>query len=205
MTAILFYEFAQKMARVIKGDITNGDFTFRLFTAVLPEKKKDLIENIPEATLRGYYNGSSDITRIAKKIYADASATSFEKFVNDQSKNARTKLSEVFSSDLTDITPDNAGKLLSKLFLEIIKDAAEDFDFREPTESNGEANSLSKEFVQNKDNRAIHAQVTQHGTNCLTITSYAPMSLTFPSGGGVQSQLKLVILYRYIFTFVSCI
>ena len=43
MTAIFFYEFAQKIGSVIKGKTTNGDFTLRLFTAILLEKKKDLI------------------------------------------------------------------------------------------------------------------------------------------------------------------
>lgn len=175
---LFFYEFAQKIGSVIKGKTTNGDFTFRLLTAVLPEKKKDLIEDISDSTLRHYYNGSSDITQIAKKIYADANTASFERFINDYGKNARTKLSEVFSDELADINPDNAGKLLSELFLEIIKDAAE--DFREPAED-----SITQE--RTIDCGTIHAQVTQHGTNCLTITSYAPMSLTFPSGGGYNN------------------
>lgn len=169
MTAILFYEFAQKMGSVIKGDITNGDFTFRLFAAVLPEKKKDLLGNISDSTLRNYYNGISDITRVAKRIYADASAASFENFINDLGKGAKTKLSEVFSDDLTDITPDNAGKLLAKLFLEIIKDAAE--DLIEPTES--------KDTASQSEDKEQSSVYNIYGGNNVNINNTGTMNFNF--------------------------
>lgn len=185
MIMIFFSEFAQKMGRVIKGKATNGDFTFRLLTAVLPEKKKDLIGNIPNSTLRNYYNGISGITQIARKIYADASTASFEKFINDHGKNARTKLSEVFSDVIPEITPENTGKNLAKLFLQIIKDAAE--DIRDLTGDN-----ISEEVVKTveSDRTIINAHVIQNGADSksFTITSYAPISLTFPSGGGGYSN-----------------
>ena len=180
MPAILFYEFAQKMGSVIKGKITNGDFTFRLFAAVLPEKKKDLLGNIPDSTLRGYYNGNSEITQVAKRIYADASAASFENFINDLGKGAKTKLSEVFSDDLTDITPDNAGKLLSKLFLEIIKDAAEEND--ESREENMESDEYSETIETDKT--IIHSHVTQNGINNKVLTFTAPVTLNISNGWG---------------------
>lgn len=191
---MIFCEFAQKLSSVIQGPIRNGSFAYTLFEVLLPTNKRGEIE-FNEDTFRRYYNGSSSIKRIAKKIYADASMASFERFINDYGKNARTKLSEVFSDEFADITPDNAGKLLFELFLEIIRDAAEDND--ESLEIIGEdespeiiENDKSPETIEAEKKTVdvhqgnIHAHITQQGTNCLTITSYAPMSLTFPSGGG---------------------
>ena len=122
---MIFSEFVQKLSSVIQGSERNGRFVYTLFEVLLPENKRGALK-CKEDTFRRYYNGQSNITRIAKKVYADANRKSFENFINDYGKSARTKLSEIFSDELTDITPYNAGKLLSELFLEIIKNAAEE-------------------------------------------------------------------------------
>ena len=163
MIMIFFSEFAQKMGRVIKGKATNGDFTFRLLTAVLPEKKKDLIGNIPNSTLRNYYNGISGITQIARKIYADASTASFEKFINDHGKNARTKLSEVFSDVIPEITPENTGKNLAKLFLQIIKEAAQETQETLENEKHGNV------YMNGKYNYSYSYNINNSGTMTIGI------------------------------------
>lgn len=120
---MIFSEFVQKLSSVIQGSDSNGHFVYTLFGVLLPENKRCALE-FKEDTFRRYYNGQSNITRIAKKVYADANRKSFEDFINDYGKDARIKLSEIFSDELTDINSYNAGKLLSELFLEIIKNAA---------------------------------------------------------------------------------
>ena len=120
-----FKDFAYQIGLVMKGNSTTSSFTHTLFDAILPEKKKNLLDGISENTYKAYYNGKTKITGIAKKIYPDVNPNLFKDFISKQGANINKKLSETFSSVLPEISPANAGSVLAELFYQIIKKAAE--------------------------------------------------------------------------------
>ncbi|MBR0233090.1 MAG: hypothetical protein IJQ57_09640 [Synergistaceae bacterium] len=63
-----FKDFAYQIGLVMKGNSTTSSFTHTLFDAILPEKKKNLLDGISENTYKAYYNGKTKITGIAKKF-----------------------------------------------------------------------------------------------------------------------------------------
>ena len=118
---MLFTDFAHRCADTIKGKNSTSVFVRTLFEAMLQSKDIKLLDGIPDNTFKSYYNNSTGISGIAKKIYKHASVESFKDFLNQHEKKA---LCKSFSDGLPNINEENASELIANLFYEIIEDAA---------------------------------------------------------------------------------
>lgn len=121
---MLFCEFAQKLSPALRRDENTVRFTRTLFESILPEDKKDLLNGISENTFKAYYNGHSSIAQISKKIHLNVKKELFEDFIYQHERNAILKLCNIFSETFPNISNNNTGKLLAKLFFQIINEAA---------------------------------------------------------------------------------
>ena len=121
-----FMDFAHRIGRVLRGADNQSAFTKSLFEMILPEEKNYLLENISVSAWKSYFNGSAQITRLAKKINAYTDPMLFEPYINDQEEPAIQKLCDAFSDELPEICISKAGEMIAALFDRIIDEAAAD-------------------------------------------------------------------------------
>ena len=121
---MLFKDFASKLNPFLAKGESTAAFTRTLFETIISEKNYDLLDGRSEDTFKAYYNGQTQITKLAKEIAPDIDAEEFVEYINDQSDKTRNELSKVFSDVLPGINTQNTGKMLANLFVQIIIEAA---------------------------------------------------------------------------------
>ena len=119
-----FSDFANMLGQVLRKEENTVRFTRTLFEAILPEEKCYLLEGIADDTFKSYYNGSTGVTVLARKINADVKVEAFAKFIKAQGKVTVQKLCENFSNVLPEIDVNNTCKMIAELFDKIIMEAA---------------------------------------------------------------------------------
>lgn len=150
---MVFKDFAQRNASVMKKNSTTSAFVRTLFEAMLPNRKKGLLDGISDNTFKSYYNGHASIDSIAKKIYADINTKLFIEFIAQHGKNAIQKLCDAFSDYLPDINPENAGEKIAELFYQIIREATEkDINISASNEQTYNHQSINQGIIYNQQN-----------------------------------------------------
>lgn len=121
---MLFKDFASKLNPLLAKGESTATFTRTLFEIIIPERNYDLLDDRSEDTFKAYYNGQTQINKLAKEIAPDVDAEEFVEYINNQSDKTRNGLSKIFSDVLPGINAQNAGKMIANLFVQIIIDAA---------------------------------------------------------------------------------
>lgn len=121
---MLFHEFAGKLSSVIRAGGSTDKFTRTLFASIVTDEGQDILDEYKPSSYKGFYNGNTSISRIAKKVNAYVDPMEFSAYIHEFSDAAIEILCTVFADQIPDISPDNAGDKLAKLFVSIITDAA---------------------------------------------------------------------------------
>ena len=121
---MLFKDFASKLNPLLAKGESTATFTRTLFETIIPEENYDLLDSRSEDTFKAYYNGQTQITKLAKEIAPDVDAEEFVEYIDDQSDKTRHELSKIFSDVLPGINAQNTGKMIANLFVQIIIEAA---------------------------------------------------------------------------------
>ena len=124
---ISFSEFAHILFTVIGNGDNTSAFTKTLFLNIIDYEDSgiDAVSSRSAPTYKAYYNGHSNITRLAKQINHFISKERFSEFIDNLPDEAIDSLCEHFQIYLPEIKYSNVGFYLSDLFSSIIKEAAE--------------------------------------------------------------------------------
>ena len=121
---MLFTEFVQKLASVIRAGSNTGQFARSIFEAIITDEGQDILEEYTPSAYKSYYNGNASINRIANKINAYIEPMEFSSYIDNFSDAAVENICTVFGDDIPGICPSDAGEKLSELFVSIITEAA---------------------------------------------------------------------------------
>jgi len=119
-----FMEFAQILHPIIGGSSNQGTFVKTLFDAIITDDGQSALDEQSDVTYRSYFNGSTGISRIAKKISPYIESENFVSYIDGFSDETVSSLCDSFRSLLPEINSFNAGRQLADLFLLILKEAA---------------------------------------------------------------------------------
>lgn len=119
-----FSVFVQRLFSAISAGSSTAAFTRSVIEAILTDEGQEILAEYKESSFKGFYNGHSSITRLAKKINAYIEPMNFESYIEQFSDAAVQNLCDLFASDLPGITPHNAPELLADIFASILTDAA---------------------------------------------------------------------------------
>lgn len=119
-----FQTFAQLLHPIIGAGNSTDTFTRSLFDAIVTDEGQAVLTEYSKNTYKAYFNGNTEITKLARKISAYIEPEEFCGYFNQFSDAAVESLCDSFQEYLPDITPHNAGEKLAGLFASIIKDAA---------------------------------------------------------------------------------
>ena len=119
-----FKEFVQILHPIIGGSSSQGAFAKTLFDAIVTEDGQSAVDELTEVTYRSYFNGSTGISRIAKKISPYIETENFVAYVHEFSDETVLRLCDSFREYLPEVNSFNAGTQLADLFLSILKTAA---------------------------------------------------------------------------------
>lgn len=123
---MIFVDFLHKLSKAIRGGSNTGAFTKTVIEAILNNDGLELLSKYKASSFKSYYSGQTSISRLAKKINTKLEPDSFAEYIHQHSDAAVQNLCDIFSADITDLTPFNAGEKLAALFVEILTEAAED-------------------------------------------------------------------------------
>lgn len=147
---MLFNEFIQKFASVLREGLSTGDFARKLLKAILSEKGKKIVDNYSKDTLNRYYNGTISISGIAKRINSYVDKSVFESYIYDLGDAETDNLVSVFNEDIPSITQENAKEKLSDLFFEIIKTAS----------CTSKKTQTKKTMISHKENNEVSSDIS---------------------------------------------
>lgn len=119
-----FSEFVQRLSSVIRAGSSTSAFTRSIVEAILSEEGQDILDEYKESSFKGFYNGNTAVTRLAKKINAYIEPMNFSAYIDQFPEAVIQNLCDQFSDVLPDINLYNAGELLSELFVSILTEAA---------------------------------------------------------------------------------
>lgn len=119
-----FTEFANLLHPVIGAGNSTHAFTKSIFDSIVTEEGQNVLDELSESTYKAYFNGNTEITKLAQKISAYIEPEEFIGYIGQFSDAAVQSLCDSFQPYLPDITPHNAGEKLAELFASIIKEAA---------------------------------------------------------------------------------
>lgn len=182
-----FQEFAQLLHPVIGGGSSTHSFVRTLFDAIVTDEGRAVLEEVSESTYKAYYNGTTGISRFAKKINTFVEPAEFEAFCNDLPDAAVDTLCDQFRQYLPDINPYNAAEKLSILFQSIIHDAAttkrkstkkktveqDDVEIMDAVPHAGTPEDKKITVIQHQTN------VVQNGENNFNLTNNGTMNFNF--------------------------
>jgi len=119
-----FTEFANLLHPVIGAGNSTHAFAKTLFDSIVTEEGQDVLDELSESTYKAYFNGNTEITKLAQKISAYIEPEEFIGYVGQFSDAAVQSLCDSFQGYLPDINLHNAGEELAGLFAAIIKETA---------------------------------------------------------------------------------
>ena len=121
---MIFKDFIQRLASVLRGESNTAVFTRTIFEAIIPEDRYDSLDEYSDSSFKAYYNGNAGIGRISRKINSFADPMIFAAFIDDQEDAAIEKLCNAFEDSIPGIDTRNASELIAALFSDIITAAA---------------------------------------------------------------------------------
>lgn len=119
-----FTEFANLLHPVIGAGNSTHAFTKSIFDSIVTEEGQDVLDGLSENTYKAYFNGNTEITKLARKISAYIEPEEFIAYIEGFSDAAVQSLCDSFQEYLPGISPHNAREELAGLFSLIIKEAA---------------------------------------------------------------------------------
>lgn len=119
-----FKEFIGKLASVLRGGDSTDKFARTVFEAIVAPNDAELISAYSAASFKAFFNGTTSISGIAKKINAHTERMEFEAYIETFPDGAVESLCNVFATDIPEINLKNAGEKISQLFVAIITEAA---------------------------------------------------------------------------------
>ncbi len=119
-----FTEFVNLLHPVIGAGNSTHAFAKTLFDSIVTEEGQDVLDELSESTYKAYFNGNTEITKLAKKISAYIEPEEFVDYIGQFSDAAIQSLCDSFQEYLVDINLHNASEKLAGLFSLIIKEAA---------------------------------------------------------------------------------
>lgn len=119
-----FTEFVNLLHPVIGAGNSTHAFAKTLFDSIVTEEGQDVLDELSESTYKAYFNGNTEITKLAQKISAYIEPEEFIGYIVQFSDAAVQSLCDSFQEYLPDINLHNAGEKLAGLFSLIIKEAA---------------------------------------------------------------------------------
>lgn len=119
-----FSDFAQRLSQAIKGQESTSAFAKTLFEKIIPDRHTDLLKGISKECFKNYYNGKSNITRVARRIKSSLTPKTFRSFISGCNRRTIQEICNIFSDVIEDINRDNAGERLAVLFHKIIMESA---------------------------------------------------------------------------------
>lgn len=121
---MIFKDFIQRLASVLRGESNTAVFTRTIFEAIIPEDRYDSLDEYSDSSFKAYYNGNAGIGRISRKINSFADPMIFAAYIDDQEDAAIEKLCNAFEDSIPGIDTRNANELVAALFSDIITAAA---------------------------------------------------------------------------------
>lgn len=76
-----FSEFIQLLFSAIGASNSTSAFTKSVLDAVVTEAGSEILSGYKEPTFKAYYNGNTEITKLARKINAYIDKTGFEEYL----------------------------------------------------------------------------------------------------------------------------
>lgn len=121
-----FAEFANTIGNVIRAESSTHVFARTLFDSIIPDDKAEVLNEYSESSFKAFYNGTGQITRLAKKISIFVQPELFETFIDNYEDQTVQLICDAFVDQIPDINCLNAGIKLGELFAAIIVEAASD-------------------------------------------------------------------------------
>ena len=119
-----FSDFVKRLFSAVSAGSNTKAFTKSVIEAVLTDEGQDILDEYSESSFKNYYNGSQSPTRLSKKVNAYIEPMGFLTYIDQFSDAAVENICTLFSGELPDITPDNAGEMLGNLLASILTEAA---------------------------------------------------------------------------------
>ena len=188
-----FTEFVNLLHPVIGAGNSTHAFTKSIFDSIVTEEGQNVLDELSESTYKAYFNGNTEITKLAKKISAYIEPEEFVDYIGQFSDAAVQSLCDSFQEYLTDINLHNAGEKLAGLFSLIIKEAASTKKKGTPRGAN-QAETIEAEVVddeepsgaakEDKEKKKItviqhQTNVVQNGENNFNLANNGTMNFNF--------------------------
>ena len=119
-----FKEFAQLLFPIIGAGSSTHAFVRSIFETVIIDDGQAVLDEYSAETFKSYYNGNTEISKLARKISAYIEPEEFCNYIDGFSDAAVQSLCDSFEEYLPNINPHNTGEELAELFVVIIKEAA---------------------------------------------------------------------------------
>ena len=119
-----FTEFAEILKPIIGGSYSTHVFTRTLFETIITEDGLLQIEDISENTFKAYYNGKTQVTKIAQRVLPHIEPEQFISYLDDFPEATTQRLCDAFQPYIDDIDLYNASQKIAYLFEEILTVAA---------------------------------------------------------------------------------
>lgn len=120
-----FKVFAKKLKNVIGGKSNTKIFTKTIFEAMMNESGPELLADTSPHTFKSYFNGYTNISKVAALILANLSDDDeFPSYLDGFGETTAQLLADEFKDDIPDINSVNASLMITDLFLEILREAA---------------------------------------------------------------------------------
>ena len=149
-----FTEFVNLLHPIIGAGNSTHAFAKTLFDSIVTEEGQDVLDELSESTYKAYFNGNTEITKLAKKISAYIEPEEFVDYIGQFSDAAVQSLCDSFQEYLANINLHNAGEKLAGLFSLIIKEAAS-------TKKKGTPKGAKKEKTD--ANRRLNDRILESG------------------------------------------
>lgn len=119
-----FKEFVHILRPIIGGSENTSTFTRTLFDTIITEDGQLNIEDISPETFKAYYNGNTQITKIAQRVLPFIEVEEFVAYLNGFSEATTQRLRDEFSPYIDNIDLYNVSEKIAYLFESILIDAA---------------------------------------------------------------------------------
>ena len=119
-----FSEFVNLLFPIIGAGSSTHAFTRSMFDAILDDSGHGILDEYSEETYKAYYNASTGISRIAKKICAYMEPEKFVSFIDEFPDATRDSLCEIFKETIPGCDSYSISRELADLFADIIRTAA---------------------------------------------------------------------------------
>lgn len=185
-----FSEFAKRLHPIISAGSSHHAFVKTIFENMIQDDDLEILAGRSSQTYKAYFNGNTEITKLAKEIGAYIEPEEFAKFIDDFSDAVAERLCSAFEDCLPGATLHNIGEQLAQLFVQIITEAAS-LKRKKPTSARSSAEPAEAETAkrgettdfadEDKKITVIQQQinVVQNGEKNINLTNNGTMNFNF--------------------------